>query len=68
MEKISLHVEGMMCPHCENRVETALKGLNGVTECKANHLEHRVEVTFDPHQVTESELKDAIVQQGYEVK
>ena len=68
MEKIVLNVEGMMCSHCENRVETALKELSGVADCKADHTAKRVEVTFDPSKVQAEQMKEAVIRQGYEVK
>ena len=33
----TLHIEGMMCPHCEMRVKQALEAVPGVSEAAASH-------------------------------
>ena len=33
----TIHVEGMMCGHCENAVKTALEKLEGVASAEADH-------------------------------
>ncbi len=42
MKEIKLHVEGMMCPHCEKRVKQALEELAGVVEATPSHTENQV--------------------------
>lgn len=68
MQEILLNVDGMMCSHCENRVSTAVSELKGVTHVTVSLAEKTVSVTFDPSIVTDQQIRDAITEQGYEVK
>ena len=66
--KKEFHVTGMMCAHCENRVQNAVKALRGVSECTADHDANTVSVSFDESKVSECEIAQAICAQGYEVE
>ncbi len=66
--KKEFHVTGMMCAHCENRVQNAVKALHGVSECTADHNANTVRVSFDESKVSECEIAQAIRAQGYEVE
>ena len=35
--KVTLKIEGMMCPHCEARVKQTLEGIDGVTLAVPSH-------------------------------
>ncbi len=61
-------VKGMMCSHCENRVNKAVGALDGVFFVQANHDENIVNVTFDENKVSLQDIKNAIVAQGYEIE
>ena len=65
--EINLNVEGMMCSGCENRVQNALKGIEGVTDVVASHTNKKVTITTNGN-VDEKVLKDTIEDLGYEVK
>ena len=59
-----IKVKGMMCPHCEATVRTALEALEGVKSAVADHKSGTVTVEGD----AELELiKKTIVAKGYEV-
>jgi Cu+-exporting ATPase len=66
-ETMKITVNGMMCSHCESRVNKAVGELSGVTFVGADHDNNLVEVTFDGNKVTLDEIKNAIRAQGYEV-
>lgn len=66
MEKIVFGVEGMKCVHCKNRVEDALKAIDGVKEAVASLEEKNVTVEFEANKVSEAELKGTIEDSGYE--
>jgi len=66
MKEIILKVEGMACSGCENRLQNALKNIEGVEYVKANHTDKIVKVTLS-QEVSESILKDRIEDLGYEV-
>lgn len=65
MEKV-IGIEGMMCPHCEAHVKTALMAIDGVTEVVASHEQKKAVITLT-HDVADEVLKAAIREQGYTV-
>ena len=67
-EVTTLNVEGMSCIHCENRIKKVVGALNGVSNVTVDLKGKKVTVEFEPGQVTLSGIKDAIEEQGYEVK
>lgn len=67
MEK-TLNVQGMTCGHCKMSVEGALKKLDGVSVAEVNLDAGKVDVTFDESKVNVDAMKEAIEEQGYEVK
>lgn len=67
MKTIEWNVEGMMCGHCENRVQTALGNVAGINACKASASDNKVTCTFDENIVTEATIKEAIEDAGYDV-
>lgn len=62
----TLNIEGMMCAHCQGRVEKALKEVPGVTEVTVN-LEAKNAVVTAEDSVSADALKAAVVDAGYEV-
>lgn len=66
-EKMQIKVNGMMCAHCESRINKAVGALDGVSFVSADHSKGIVEVEFDKDKVTFEQIKMAIVDQDYEV-
>ena len=66
MEK-TIKIEGMMCGHCEMHVKKALEALDGVASAKVSHEAGTAIVTLNEN-VSDEVLKQAITEQGYEVK
>ncbi len=66
-EKMQIKVNGMMCAHCESRINKAVGALGGVFFVSADHSKGIVEVEFDKDKVTIEQIKMAIVDQDYEV-
>ncbi|MBQ2810376.1 MAG: heavy metal translocating P-type ATPase [Clostridia bacterium] len=64
---IVLKVSGMMCPHCEARVKSALEAIEGVKEAKPNHKKSIVKISVDG-EVDMQALKNAITACGYTVE
>ncbi len=62
-----LKVSGMMCPHCEARVKSALEAIEGVSEAKPNHKKSVVKITFNEG-VDIDVLKATIAEAGYKVE
>jgi copper chaperone len=67
MERTTLTVTGMTCGHCVNTVTEALKGVAGVKVAKVTLETERAEVTYDPTQASEDDLKAAVTAAGYTV-
>ena len=64
--KKTLHVEGMMCCHCEARVKKALEALPAVDEAVVSHEAGTAIVTLNA-EVSDADLKKAVEDQDYEV-
>ena len=62
----TLHIEGMMCPHCEMRVKQALEAVPGVSEATASHEKGTAVVTLSA-QVDNDALRAAVEAQDYKV-
>lgn len=66
--KKTIQVEGMMCQHCEQRVNKALMNVAGVTSCAASAEKGIVDVEFDAQCTNEAAISQAITDTGYDVK
>ena len=64
--KKTLHVEGMMCGHCEARVKKALEALPEVSEAVVSHTDGTAIVTLSA-EVSNETLKKAVEDQDYQV-
>jgi len=60
-------IGGMHCAACANRNERALKKLHGVREAAVNFGMRNARVAFDPAEVTERALHDAVIGNGFQV-
>ena len=58
------NVTGMSCAACSSRVEKAVSGLSGVTECSVNLLTNSMSVSGT---ATDSEIIKAVENAGYGV-
>ena len=64
--KKTLHVEGMMCGHCEARVKKALEAPPAVDEAVVSHEAGTAIVTLNA-EVSDADLKKAVEDQDYKV-
>lgn len=67
MKETIIKVEGMVCGGCENRVQNALKTIEGVENVVANHTNGTVKITSKDEVEVET-LKEKIEDIGFEVK
>ena len=58
-------IGGMMCEHCENRIQKALGSLDGVVSVKADHTKGTA-VMQVTKLVSEAEVKKAVEEQDYQ--
>lgn len=66
MKEIIIKVEGMVCNGCENRVQNALKNIEGVENVVADHTTGTVTITAR-NEISENTLKEKIEDIGFEV-
>ena len=64
--KKTIHIEGMMCGHCEARVKKALEALPEVDEAVVSHEAGTAIVTLNA-EVADDVLKKAVEDQDYPV-
>ena len=62
----TVHIEGMMCHHCENAVKTALEKLEGVQFAEADHEKGIARVVLEK-EVPDELLKQAVEAEDYKV-
>ncbi|WP_294719552.1 heavy metal translocating P-type ATPase [uncultured Gemmiger sp.] len=62
----TIHIEGMMCGHCEAAVKKALEALDGVASATVSH-EQGTAIVALTHDVADAELKAAVEAKDYTV-
>lgn len=68
MEKVTLNVEGMSCGHCVKSVEGSVRKLPGVSNVKVSLENGTVDVEYNAAELGVDKIKEAIDDQGYDVK
>lgn len=64
-KQVTLSVEGMVCPLCENTVESVLTGLDGVDDVRADRSTESAVVVYNPRDVSPDALADSINEDTY---
>ncbi len=64
--EITLKIEGMMCPHCENHVKTALEKIDGVKEANVSHKTGTATIIAQQN-VSKEMLVKVVTDAGYKV-
>ncbi len=64
--KETITIKGMMCPHCEGRVKSALEEIPGVLSANVSHKDGTAVVTLEKEVPLET-LKAAVQNAGYKV-
>lgn len=67
-EILTLNVEGMSCSHCENVVKKSVGALDGVHGVAVDLKGKKVTVELESEKIGLEAVKEAIEDQGYEVK
>ena len=65
MEK-TIHIEGMMCPHCSGRVQTVLEGMEEIASAVVSHETGTAVVTLAA-EISNESLTAAVEGAGYKV-
>ncbi|BAZ48281.1 cation-transporting ATPase [Nostoc sp. NIES-4103] len=63
----TLQVGGMDCGSCAKTIEASLQQLSGVMSASVSFATGRVQVSYDPHVLSEAEIKNRITVLGYTV-
>ena len=66
MENTNLKIEGMHCDGCAKRLEKVLNNIEGVKTAKVIFEEKCARVEYTEEKVSVEELKEAIVDAGFE--
>ena len=64
--EITVKINGMMCPHCENHVKTALEEIDNVTEVTTD-FKNAQAVIKSSGAVDSNKIKEAVEKAGYEL-
>jgi len=64
---VSIPIGGMTCTACAQRVEKALRQVDGVSECTVNYASEKAIVSYERSQTDIGRLRQAIEKAGYRV-
>lgn len=67
MEKVSLIVAGMSCGHCIKAIEGSVGELPGVMKVQVHLESGKVDVEYNPIEISLDKIKGTIDDQGYDV-
>lgn len=67
MSTTTLSVPGIHCDHCKSSIEGALGDLDGVRSAEVSVADRTVAVDYDEAVVGLDAVRDAIVEQGYDL-
>ena len=65
MTKITIHVEGMSCGHCELAVQEAVQKNPGVKKVKASKKKKEATIQFDETQTSPEKMVESIQAIGF---
>lgn len=70
MQKATIQLETLTCPSCAQKIENAVRSLDGVDKESLNVLfnSSKVKFNFDDEKVSIKEIESAINRLGYDVK
>ncbi|WP_033827377.1 heavy-metal-associated domain-containing protein [Bacillus andreraoultii] len=69
MEKATIQLETLSCPSCMQKIENAVKGLNGIEQDSVKVLFNasKVKVDFNSEAIAINDIEKAIKDLGYPV-
>ena len=69
MKSATIQLETLTCPSCMQKIEGALKGLDGINQDTTKVLfnSSKVKLDFDEDKVSIQEIENAISKLGYDV-
>ena len=67
-KKTTLRASDLNCPSCVNKIETALKAVDGVIDAEVKFATGRILVQYDPSTAAMEDLVGAVRSAGYTAK
>jgi mercuric ion transport protein len=67
VQKIEIGIIGMTCEACEGHIKQAIDELNGIKSVVVSYNQANAVVEFDTAQVSNVQIKDAILSTGYKI-
>ncbi|HHV64360.1 MAG TPA: metal-binding protein [Peptococcaceae bacterium] len=70
MQKATIQLETLTCPSCMQKIEKAVKALEGVDKESVEVLfnSSKVKLNFDDEKLSIEKIENAITAMGYEIK
>ena len=70
MQKATIQLETLVCPSCSQKIEGALKALEGIEKesVSVSFNTSKVKLNFDDGKTSINDIENAITKLGYEVK
>jgi len=70
MQKATIQLEALVCPSCMQKIENAVKALDGVNKDSVKVLfnSSKVKLEFDAERLSIENIENAITSLGYVVK
>ncbi len=70
MKKATIQLETLTCPSCMQKIENAVKSLDGVEResISVSFNSSKVKLDFDDEKISIKDIENAINKLGYEVK
>lgn len=68
MENIELRIDGMHCTGCSAMLQKLLSNLDGVSNAEVTFEKGMANIEFNKEIITLDEIKNAIVDSGFEVE
>lgn len=70
MQKAIIQLETLTCPSCSQKIENAVKSLDGVEKenVTVSFNSSKVKLSFDHEKISIKEIENAIDKLGYEIK
>ena len=70
MKAATIQLGTLTCPSCMQKIESAVKGLDGVEQDTVKVLFNasKVKLSFNEDRITIDQIENAITKMGYEVK
>lgn len=70
MKTATIQLETLACPSCMQKIEAALKGLDGIDKdtVKVSFNSSKAKLNFDEEKISIDEIENAITKVGYQVQ